>query len=260
MQAILSKVFEVPIEKTAAIMIHLANAKEREPKIAALQRATQTQFEIFHGIDGAAAVADGHPVACALEAANPKKKGSAAATAPAATPAVLRTPGEIGCLLSHVQVAREALRRGLEAIVVFEDDCEPGPSCRPIDLYGWLNSVLTFFANFSWPGTRDLILLGTGGTYDLVPLTQFFKGTRRFNCTHAYVMRRPMMQRLVDTYEHLKSRGQVAPIDGLLGLILQASKTWAVAPSQDDVFFRQDRSLPSYVFGEGGGVRPPEGN
>lgn len=240
MQTILSKLFDVPMEKTAVIMIHLAKAKEREPKIAALQQATQTQFEIFYGIDGAAAVAAGHPTACALERATGKT----------------RTAGEVGCLLSHVQIAREALARGLEVVAIFEDDCEPGSLCRPIDLFGWLNAVLRFFESFSWPGTRDLILLGTGGTYDVVPLTQFFKGTRRFNCTHAYVIRRPMMQRIVDTYEHLKKRGQMAPIDGLLGLILQAEKKLAVAPSQDDIFFKQDRSLPSYVFEEGDKKRP----
>jgi hypothetical protein len=259
MQAILAKVFEVPIEKTAAIMIHLQRAKEREPKIAALQQAIQTNFEIFHAIDGS--LVEDHPTACALAGATKpaqRTAGEAGSDALPTKPAVQRTAGELGCLLSHVQVAREALRRGLEVVAVFEDDCEPGPACRPIDLFGWLNSVTTFFKSFSWPGTRDLILLGTGGTYDLVPLTQFFKGTRQFNCTHAYVMRRPMMQRLIDTYEHLKGRGQMAPIDGLLGLMLRAEKKWAVAPMQDDAFFRQDRSLPSYVLGATPQVRPAD--
>ena len=237
MQTVVSQLFGVPAEKVAVIMIHLAKAKEREPKILALQQATQTPFEIFHGIDGAIAVEDGHPTTCALEKAK------------------IRTAGEVGCLLSHVEVARQALARGLEAVIVFEDDCEPGPDCKIVNLYGWLNAVLTFFKSFSWPGSQDLILLGTGGTYDLVPLTQFFKGTRRFNCTHAYLMRRPMMQRVVDTYEMIKKRGQMVPIDGLLGLILRAEKKLAIAPIRDDMFFKQDRSLPSYVLGDGKTLR-----
>jgi len=230
MQTVMTQLFGLPPEKVAVIMIHLAKAKEREPKILALHQATHSSFEIF-------AVEDGHPTACGLE------KGK------------VRTAGEVGCLLSHVEVARQALARGLEAVIVLEDDCEAGPDCKVINLYGWLNSVLTFFKSFSWPGSQDLILLGTGGTYDLVPLTQFFKGTRRFNCTHAYLMRRPMMQRVVDTYEMIKKRGQMVPIDGLLGLILQAEKKFAIAPIRDDMFFKQDRSLPSYVLGKGDTLR-----
>jgi hypothetical protein len=237
MQTVVSQLFEIPVEKVAVIMIHLAKAKEREPKILALHQATQTSFEIFHAIDGNIAVEDGHPTKCGMEKD------------------LVRTAGEVGCLLSHVEVARQALARGLEAVVVFEDDCEPGPDCKIINLYGWLNSVLTFFKSFSWPGSKDLILLGTGGTYDFVPLTQFFKGTRRFNCTHAYLIRRPMMKRLVDTYEMIKKRGQIVPIDGLFGLMLQAEKKFAIAPARDDMFFKQDRTLPSYVVGNGTTLR-----
>lgn len=232
LQEIVSKVFDVPVEKVLAICIHMMEAKEREAAIVNLQQATQTQLAIFKATDGKEAVAKGHPVVCGLE------KGK------------VRTAGEVGCLLSHIEVIQQAYLAGLEYIIVFEDDCQVGREFTPINFFGWLNSVKTFFEAFSWPGSRDLILLATGGTYDQIPLTQFFKGTKRFNCTHAYLMGRGMMKKVIETHEFILKKGQIVPIDGLLGLILQADKKYAVTPTVDDAFFKQDRSLKSYVLND----------
>ena len=49
--------------------------------------------------------------------------------------------------------------------------------------------------------------------------------------------------------------GVIAPVDGLLGLMLRAQNRWALCPENDRAFFAQNRELPSYILGDGKGLR-----
>jgi GR25 family glycosyltransferase involved in LPS biosynthesis len=220
-------------------MIHLQRAKEREPLIRALKAAIGGDMTVMSAVDGREAVEAGHPTACALEGGK------------------VRTAGEVGCLLSHVEAARQALASDAAALVLFEDDCQASPQFSVEALRGYFRDVREFVAKFQGPaGLMDLTLLSTGGCYKQIALGRRFKRTDRFNCSHALLLSRPMMEKLIGAYEFLKGRGLMAPVDGLYGLLLQAEGKVAACPLDERVFFSQAAEVPSYVLTDG--VAPRE--
>jgi GR25 family glycosyltransferase involved in LPS biosynthesis len=215
-------------------MIHLQRATEREQLVRALEAAIGCELTILEAVDGRDAVAAGHPTACAMETGK------------------VRTAGEVGCLMSHVTAARQALAAGAEALVIFEDDCCAKPEFSVAALAGYFHDIREFATKFQYPaGTQDLILLSSGGCYQQIPLGRRFKGTNRFNCSHALLLSRAMMERLIGAYEFLKGKGLMAPVDGLYGLLLQAEGMLAPCPVDDRVFFFQAADVPSYVLTDG---------
>ena len=93
-------------------MIHLPRATEREENIRRLQEAVGP-IQLHEAAEGAAALAAGHPAGCPFR------------------PGETRSAGEIGCLVSHVEVCRRALAAGHTHAVIFEDDCVPSERYRP---------------------------------------------------------------------------------------------------------------------------------
>ena len=210
-------------------MIHLYRATEREPLIQALAAALQTPFEIQEAVDGGKLVAEGHPTVCGIH------------------PGIHRTAGEIGCAASHLAAYRAALDADLSHLVVFEDDCTAAPGFSLTALRTYLAGAGAFAEEFSMKGMTDLTLLSTCGCYEWRQLTRGVKVTNHFNGSHAYIIGRAMMQKVVDFYDALAVKGQTAPIDGVLPILLREGQRWAFCPENDTAFFKQNREIPSYV-------------
>jgi hypothetical protein len=240
LQDIIAEVFGCRPDEVDAVMIHLERATERLPLISALETALHTPLRRVPAADGRILIKEGHPTLCMME------------------PEYTRTAGEVGCLVSHIRAAKEALESGKKWLVVFEDDCVASSDFDVLQtLRKWLYHVRGFFEEFSWTRTRDLILLADGGCYDNVPLTPMLRGTQRFNCTHAMILSKPLLQKLVDVYAYLLRQGRTAPIDGLLSVILYQEAAYALTPIEGTLFFRQDTSGPSYTLE---GRAPPTNN
>lgn len=230
--------FDVSSSKVRIEVVHLERATERLPLLESLRKALDTPLTVRPAADGRDLIAAGHPIACA--------SGTAKS----------RSPGELGCLVSHVEAARAALADGIEYLVVFEDDCVPTSTFSLGRAQAWLAHAKTFRTKFQPAGAGDLLLLSTGGCYAEKALTPHISATNHFNCTHAYVIGRTMMEHLVGSYEHLKKKGQMFPVDGLFGLLLRAKHRWALKPRVDSLLFEQYPKAVSYVLGDGVAPRP----
>jgi len=203
--------------------------------VAALKAAVQTPFEIQEAVDGKVLLAQGHPTECGIH------------------PGLQRTAGEIGCAASHLAAYRAALADGLSHLVVFEDDCAAAPGFSLPSLREYLRRVKELIENFSM--SIDLTLLSTCGCYSWKPLTEGVKGTNHFNGSHAYIIGREMMQKILSFYDCLEASQKTAPIDGVIPIILRLEHRWAVCPEDDVQLFKQDRSLPSYIVSDGEDLR-----
>jgi hypothetical protein len=220
-----------PPAEVRIVMIHLQRAKEREPLIENLIGQVGP-IEVVDAADGAVLVAGGHPIECGID------------------PGIQRTAGEVGCIVSHVREARRALADGISHLVVFEDDCEVSPTFSMGGLTEYLRRVKVIMKQFNMEDKSDFLLLGTCGCYTWQHLSPGVKGTNNFNGSHAYIMGRPIMEKLVEAYDALLERGRTAPTDGLIPRILQAEGRWSFCPHTDTALFRQNRSIPSYVVDE----------
>lgn len=225
---ILAEFVEKPPGNVAMGIIHTSDATERLPIIEALQKGIGPveHFEAIRDVKG-------HPTKCATE------------------PGKIRTAGEIGCLLSHISLIKKALKERKSHLCVFEDDCALGPrfSLDAIEIY--LRDVKEIAKRYSIVGTDDFLLLGSCGSYTVRPITDKVNATNQFNGTHCYLIGRPMMEKVVGSYEHLLKNEVVFPIDGLLGLVLRAQHRWTLCPEDEKGFFVQNRGVPSYVLHDG---------
>ena len=215
------------------IMIHLRRAVEREPLIRRLEEVMRCTFEVHDAAEGAALIAAGHPTACGID------------------PGVRRKAGEVGCMASHVAAARAALSDGISHLLIFEDDCAPAAGCSVEMVRGYLQSVRMAAEKFQIPGSEDFLLLSTCGCYKWRSIAPGVKATNHFNGSHAYIMGREMMQKVVDFDAMLAAKGQTAPIDGVLPILLSSARRWAFCPEKDTQLFQQDRAIPSYVVSDG---------
>lgn len=226
LQEILAEFVGNPPGSVGIGVIHLRRAAEREPLILKLEAAVGQPLERFEAVDGAA----DHPRTCATE------------------PGKLRTEGEIGCLLSHVAVARRGLAEGWSHALVFEDDCAAAATFSLGALQEYLRRAKSFAAQFGFKGADEFILLGTCGCYTWKFLANGVKATNSFNGSHSYLIGRPMMEKLVGSYEYLLKNGVVVPADGLLGLLLRTQKRWVLCPEDERGLFVQNRDIPSYIL------------
>lgn len=238
MQEILSIFYGWPPGLCRVEVIHISSAVEREPLVTELLAALGPGATVRE----AAVPPPDAPRTCALFIGE-AEDGEQPSVAP-------RTLGEAGCLLSHVTACREALAAGAEVLALFEDDCRVSASLSA--LRDWLHKVATAAAAFGLPPQPEILLLGTMGAYFALPWTPEAKLVERFNGSHALVLTRPFMEKVVAAYEMLLSRGLTAPVDGLYSALLRAERRWAICPIEDTAFFAQDRSIPSYVVGPDG--------
>lgn len=257
MQEILAEFYGWPPGSYRVEVIHMSSATERETLVAELLAALGPGAAVRE----ASIAPPDAPRTCALfigeaedgeqPSVTPRTPGErVTADAAAAHTNRPRTIGEVGCLLSHVTACREALAAGVEVLALFEDDCR---AVAPLSaLRDWLHKIKASAAAFGLPPQPEILLLGTMGAYFALPWTPEAKLVERFNGSHALVLTRPCMEKVVAAYEMLLARGLTAPVDGLYSALLRAERRWAISPAQDTSFFAQDRSIPSYVVAPDG--------
>jgi len=215
------------------VMIHLRRAIEREPHIRALEAAINTPLEIRDAVEGASLIAAGHPTECGID------------------PGLHRTAGEIGCAASHLEAYRAALKGEASHLVVFEDDCVPSAGFKIEALQEYLRRAKRFAQEFQLPGMQEFTLLSTCGCYRWKYLTRLVKATNHFNGSHAYIISRSMMQKVLQIYDALSKKKKTAPIDGVIPILLREEMRWAFCPEKDTGLFQQNREIPSYVVSDG---------
>lgn len=229
---VVAEFVDKPPGSVRGIVIHLRRATERLPLVNALRSAVGG-LEVWDAADGAALVAGAHPTECGID------------------PGVVRTAGEVGCVVSHMLAYQKALQDGISHLVVFEDDCVVSPqfSLEGVEMY--LKRVKGFAADFGLERMNEFVLLGTCGCYRWRELTEGVKATDHFNGSHAYIIGRKMMLMLLHSHLQFLAQNRTAPIDGLIPFLLQAERLHAFCPADDRAFFQQNRDIPSYIVSDG---------
>lgn len=109
-------------------------------------------------------------------------------------------PGVIGCMLSHRCIIEDAKYKGLEAVMVFEDDVELHPGFLPL----LKDSIRDL------PCDWDMLYLGGSHQENPTPITGKIYKVHKTLTTHAYIMRKSMFGRAI---EMINSYTQ--PVDGI---------------------------------------------
>jgi GR25 family glycosyltransferase involved in LPS biosynthesis len=204
-------------------MIHLERATERLSYISTLENSLRTKLNIFPGADGYQLVKDGHPTIC-------QQRG----------PPATRGAGDIGCTVSHIRICKEALAKGYEYIVIFEDDCE---FVSNLDAF---NTYIDQFINLNtqW----DLFLLGSNPlSSSRMPDSNISK-VNRFDCTHALIMNRTFMTNLINTYEEYYNNNTVLSIDTMYSNVIEKYNMNAYGFTNNRGFFNQKHGAYSYII------------
>src|SRR5262249_33948541 len=87
--------------------------------------------------------------------------------------------GAYGCLLSHLQVVRDARRRGLPSVLILEDAVVFDPS---------FSEKFPDFVR-GLPADWDMVFLGALHREDPDPVAENIIRVRQAYCTHAYALR-----------------------------------------------------------------------
>ena len=232
---IVAEFVDKPPGLVRSVVIHLRRATERQPLVDALMAAVGP-LEVVDAADGAALIAGGHPTECGMD------------------PGVMRTAGEVGCMVSHISAYQKALQDGISHLVVFEDDCVAAEGCIN-GVAEYLRRAKRFAGEFSLKGMDDLVLLGTCGCYRWRELTVGVKATDHFNGSHAYIIGRPMMLQMIHNYLQFLARGKTGPVDGIIPLLLQCGRRHVFCPQNDTALFAQNRAIPSYIVSDGTEMR-----
>ena len=149
-----------------------------------------------------------HPTKCATE------------------PGAHRTAEEIGLLLSHLSVMRKVMAEG--ASHMFLASAEGFTVAAAAE---YLKTVRRVVGDFGLEDADDFLLFSAEGYCSWRPITSGVIATNEFNRANSYLIGRPVMEKVLGAYEHMKKQGMVYPIDGLLGFILRAQRRWALAPT-----------------------------
>lgn len=201
--------------------IHLERATERLSLITNLESNLKTKLHTFSAADGYKLIQDGHPTTC-------QQRG----------PPAYRGAGDIGCTVSHVNICRDALLKGYDYIVIFEDDCEF------ITDINTLHTYLKEFINLKleW----DLFLLG----WDPVThsnISNNFSKVSRFNCTHAVILNKTFMQKLVSTYDKYYHNNTTLSIDTTYSNVIEENNLNTYGFKNNNGFFIQKQGIYSYI-------------
>ena len=202
--------------------IHLEKAVERLEVIKKLEHDLKTPITTFPAVNGYEIVKNGHPNTC-QERGLPATRGS----------------GEIGCTVSHITICREALAKGYEYAVVFEDDCEFSSN-----LESFHNSMKQF-NSLNLP--YDLFILGYAPLSTSKIDGTIFSKINLFNATHAYIMNRNFMKKAVETYEEYYSNNTTFAIDGMYSNVIENHHMNAYGPTEYLAYFNY-KKMYSYVL------------
>lgn len=132
----------------------------------------------------------------------------------------------MGCYMSHLEILREAKKRGLNSVLILEDDAFFPKTARGVQLFNQGMAEL--------PPDYDFAYLGYG--HDEAP-TRYSEHLDKINAgvfTHAYAINGQCFDRLIaDLENELKGDGLLLPIDQLYSKFYEQEryKAFAVRPN-----------------------------
>lgn len=100
----------------------------------------------------------------------------------------IHTPGAYGCLVSHVQIVREARDAGLSSVLIFEDDAVFDPQFE--------EKFATFIQEL--PADWDMLFLGALHKNEPVKVSEHIGRITKANSTFAYAIRNTMFDAFID--------------------------------------------------------------
>ena len=208
--------------KIGYYLIHLPRATERKPLIEELNHKLNITLPIFDAAVGTELIRDGHPTRCGHST---KKEAT-------------RSPGDIGCTVSHLRVAQNGLQNNYDYVVVFEDDCVMNSDLES------LRSSLASSDGIKW----DLFLLGATAYRKHMPLNSKFSQVKWFEGTHCLIMNKNFMEHLVQVYTAAYDAGTVYAADGLYDIVCQTRDVKCIGFRNPASHFEQKHGLYSYII------------
>ena len=100
----------------------------------------------------------------------------------------IHTPGAYGCLLSHVEVVKEARQSGAPAVLIFEDDTVLDPDFQ--------NKFTTFIKEV--PDDWDMLYLGALHKDAPVKISEHVGRITKANSTYAYALKHTVYDAFID--------------------------------------------------------------
>ncbi len=215
----------------AGYIIHLVNAVEREPHIAALRAAVRDHplewsLQVFSASDGSEWAAQ--PEIGKLHPRN----------------SVPVSQGVIGCAHSHLSILKNVLDTQKAGVIIFEDDCELGPGgTKAIDDF-------LYHVNSDLGGNWDMLLLGANEYVDAEQVSTQATRVKRFWGTHAMILRRRAVEAAVEAFRAHQREGYFPPADWLLNAAIVIGQLVCYAPVTHFQLCRQVPGLRSAITGE----------
>ena len=124
--------------------------------------------------------------------------------------------GAYGCLLSHLQLIRDARQRGLPSLLILEDDVLFDPSFSekfPVFVRGL-------------PADWDMVFLGALHREDPDPVAENVVRIRKAYCTHAYALRDSIFDAFITVND-----GSTSPVDVNNGVLQSNHNCYGFAPT-----------------------------
>jgi hypothetical protein len=124
--------------------------------------------------------------------------------------------GAYGCLLSHLQVVRDARKRGLPSLLILEDDVAFDPSFSekfPVFMRGL-------------PADWDMVFLGALHRDDPDPVAENVVRIRQAYCTHAYALKDSIFDAFIAAND-----GSPNQVDVTNGVLQSSHKCYGFAPN-----------------------------
>jgi GR25 family glycosyltransferase involved in LPS biosynthesis len=184
--------------------------KERLPIIKTLEIKIQKPISIFNAILGAEYTSEFSGFKHVLERES-------------------ITSGMIGCLLSHINI----LKNAKTDILIFEDDCE------------YISDYSEFIASAP---EYDILCLGNNENVDYKLIGSYVK-VSRFWGTHALLIKHSCIDAILQTYEKYKNLKIFLPADWLYSYAIKENNLNAYAPINPKQYFKQKSGLVSTING-----------
>ena len=108
------------------------------------------------------------------------------------------TPGAYGCLLSHLEVVREARRLGVDSVLILEDDAAFDPQLH--------NNFSTYFPQV--PSGWDMLHFGAMHMDEPTQVSENVVRTRSANSTFAYALKHTIFDAFIDLNSKARKIGR----------------------------------------------------
>lgn len=159
---------------------------------------------------------------------------------------VRRTPGYLGCLLSHLEIIKLSYNQGLEKILILEDDIIIHRNIN--EEFERIINTLDIENNLDW----DLLYLGGGQCTGSFKLPEEYNDTKPINnevrdsriwkadhvwSGHSYALNRKLMKWIIDYYEE---NGYKYELDRVLASEVQGNPNFKCLSVYPQLFMQHD--------------------